>query len=206
MAKRTMIYSVHPGVERVQKWVVDLPSKTGRSLEEWLDLVKKKGPQGEPERREWLKKEHGLGTNAAWWIAERAAGKAQNDAPEAYLAEAERYVEDMFAAKKAHLLPIYERLLEMGRALGKDVKFCPCKTMVPFYRNHVFAEVKPATLKRVDPGLALGKTKVPSRSRLVDTGGAAKKDRITHEFELATVADIDDEVGRWLAKAYELDA
>ena len=36
-------YSVHPGVLMVQKWITDLPAKTGRSFEEWLQYIKKSG-------------------------------------------------------------------------------------------------------------------------------------------------------------------
>lgn len=31
-------------------------------------------------------------------------------------------------------------------------------------------------------------------------------DRITHRFEIASLSDIDDEVKRWLKKAYDMDA
>ena len=78
---RKSLYDVHPGVARIQDWLASLPQKTGKSLEEWLELVKESGPATEKERRDWLKKEHGLGTNAAWWIAERAEqGKASKTA------------------------------------------------------------------------------------------------------------------------------
>jgi hypothetical protein len=94
--------------------------------------------------------------------------------------------------------------LKLGRALGDDVKFCPCQTIVPFYRNHVFAQVKPTTRTRVDFGLALGDT--PASGKLIDTGGFKKKDRITHRLALASVKDIDAELKRWLRIAYERDA
>jgi hypothetical protein len=48
-------YSVHPGVAQVQKWIQELPNKTGRSLEKWMPLTRESGPSGEKERREWLK-------------------------------------------------------------------------------------------------------------------------------------------------------
>ena len=78
-AKAKSPYSVHPGIVMVQSWVVSLPQKTGRSLDEWIRLVKKEGPRSEKERRDWLKTNHGLGTNTAWWIAERAAGRSLED-------------------------------------------------------------------------------------------------------------------------------
>jgi hypothetical protein len=201
------LYSVHPGVAMVQKWTVELPKKTGRSLEQWVALVKKSGPATEKERRAWLKEQHGLGTNTAWWIAERANGSDMGiaeDDPETYLQAAEQYVAAMYAGPKAALRPIYDQLLRLGLGLGKDVKACPCKTIVPLYRKHVFAELKPTTRTRIDLGLALKDT--PATGRLIDTGGFAKKDRITHRIPIAAAAEIDDEVKRWLRAAYDLDA
>jgi Domain of unknown function (DUF5655) len=95
-------------------------------------------------------------------------------------------------------------LLEVGLALGEDVRACPCQTIVPIYRRHVIAQIKPTTQTRVDLGLALGKTKTPRR--LVETGGFAKGDRITRWFEITSPEQIDGEVRKWLKTAYELDA
>ena len=75
-ATRKSIYGVHPGVAMTQKWIADLKSKTGRSLDDWLRFIKKNGPKDLKARREWLKTEQGLGTNSAWWLADRADGKA----------------------------------------------------------------------------------------------------------------------------------
>ena len=86
---------------------------------------------------------------------------------------AEEFVENMYSGGKESLRPIYNELLALGRSLGTDVKVCPCKTMVPLYRKHVFAQIKPTTRTRIDLGLALKDTKVPKR--LIDTGGFAKK-------------------------------
>lgn len=203
-AKKKSIYGVHPGVALTQKWVGELKDRTGRSVEEWIKLIKKSGPKDEKARREWLKTEHGLGTNSAWWLAERAEGKGTEvDDPDTYLKAAEGYVDNMFAGGKAQLRPIYDALLKLGLSVGKDVKACPCQTIVPLYRNHVFAQIKPTTGKRIDFGLALGDTK--AKGRLIDTGGFAKKDRITHRFEITSLQDIDDDVKRWLKVAYERD-
>lgn len=189
----------------VQKWIQELPEKTGRSLEEWMALTKKDGPSAEKERREWLKKDHKLGTNSAAWIAERLEGKGtEEDSPEAYLKTATEWVETQYSGPRAALRPLYEQLLKLGFSLGEDVKACPCKTMVPFYRNHVFAQIKPSTNTRIDLGFALGNMKTPKR--LIDTGGYEKKDRITRRIEIKSADDIDDEVKRWLKKAYKMDA
>ena len=199
-------YAVHPGVLMVQNWVNDLKEKTGRSLEEWLALVKKEGPKDEKAQREWLKKKHKLGTNSAWWIAERAAGKNSEDSdPDVYMMTALAYVEEQYSGAKAPMRALYDMLLEMGKSLGGDVKACPCKTIVPLYRNHVFAQVKPTTNTRIDLGFSLTRYKGKLPKRLIDTGGLAKKDRITHRIEIQSASDLDGEVKKWLKTAYELD-
>ena len=211
--KSKVLYSVHPGVAMVQKWIAELPEKTGRSLEQWLKFIKKEGPADEKTRREWLKTKHNLGTNSAWWLAERASadpnkGFAEED-PKEYLRMAGKYVDDMFTGGKAGLRPIYDKLLSIGLAIGSDSKACPCQTIVPLYRNHVFAQIKPTTNTRIDLGFALGpmiKQGKKVAARLQDTGGFAKKDRITHRIPITSLKEIDDDVKKWLKIAYDLDA
>ena len=199
------IYGVHPGVLMTQKWIGELKQKTGRSLDQWIKFIKKEGPPTEAARRDWLKAQHKLGTNSARWLAERSVGKGDEIGdPDSYLRAAEKYVDEMFAGKKEHLRPIYDALLKLGLSMGKDTRACPCQTIVPLYRNHVFAQIKPTTQTRIDFGLALGETKKTPR-RLIDTGGFAKKDRITHRFEITSLKDIDDEVKGWLKTAYDRD-
>ena len=202
--KKKQIYSVHPGVAMVEKWVAELKQKSGRSLDEWLSLIKKSGPKDAKERRDWLKKEHGLGTNTAAWIADHSTGKNSELAdPSEYLKAAENYVERMFTGPKADLKPVYDALLKLGLKVGKEAKACPCQTIIPLYRKHVFAQIKPTTRTRIDLGFALGDMK--AKGRLIDTGGFAKKDRITHRIPIESVKDIDDEVKHWLKVAYDRD-
>jgi hypothetical protein len=206
LAKSESLYGVHPGVAMVQKWLAELKETTGRSMEEWTALVKKEGPKDEKSRREWLKTRHKIGANSAWWIAERAEGKGgDEDTPEVYLKAAVRYVEGQYAGPKEKLRPIYDELLALGKSMGSDVKACPCKTIVPLYRNHVFAQIRPTTNSRIDLGFALTHYKGKLPKRLIDTGGLAKKDRITHRMEITAPEQIDSEVKKWLKTAYDLD-
>jgi hypothetical protein len=210
MAKTTAVksqsaYGLHPGVAMTQKWIAELRDKTGKSLEDWTALVKKQGPDGHMNRVNWLKTKHKVGHNSAWGIAERVEAGGDEDTPEAYLAAAVRYVNEQYAGPKEKLRPLYEKLLALGRGIGADVKACPCKTMVPLYRKHVFAQIKPTTNSRIDIGFALATHKGKLPKRLIDTGGLAKKDRITHRIEIKSAADVDDEITKWLQAAYDLD-
>jgi Domain of unknown function (DUF5655)/Domain of unknown function (DUF4287) len=202
-AKKSL-YSVHPSLGMVQSSLRILQEKTGKSADEWAAIVNAHGPADEKGRREWLKTKHGFTTNYAWWIADLSLGRGrENMDPDAYLKAAEGYVEAMFAGKRAALRPLYDRLLELGLGLGSDVKACPCATIVPLYRNHVFAQIKPASNTRIDLGFALGDRKVTGR--LIDTGGFAKKDRITHRIPIESEKDINAETSKWLKTAYDRD-
>jgi hypothetical protein len=202
------LYDVHPGVAIMQKWIAELKAKTGRTLNEWVELTKEEAPtDGHKERVEWLRQKHKLSNNVAWSIAERAGGKGfEGEDPDAYLKSAEKYVEEQYSGRKESLRPIYDELLELGKSVSDDVKACPCQTMVPFYRIHVFAQIKPTTNSRIDLGFALAKYKGKLPKRLIDTGGLAKKDRITHRIEITDLAQIYVEVQKWLKTAFELDA
>src|SRR4051794_4949648 len=205
-APTPITYGVHPGVAMVQKWVSELKQKTGRTLEEWCAHIQDAGPKDLAARREWLKTKYELGTNTAWWLAERADGQPTwDESPESYLAVAPTYVDEMFAGPKAHLRPLADALMRLAMEVAPDVKFCPCKTIIPFYREHVIAQVKPATNSRIDFGLSLGPD-VSFTPRLKDTGGLTKKDRITHRIEIAKPEDIDVEVEGYLRAACDRDA
>ena len=198
-------YDLHPSVAMAHSVIAGMKEKTGRALHEWVRLAKKDGPAGEKERAAWLKRQHGLGTNYAGWIAERSLGKtdATENADE-YLQHAGAYVDKMFAGPKGHLRAIYDEILTFAKALGPDIRISPCQTIVPIYRNHVIAQVKPTTRTRIDLGLALRDIRTPKR--LINTGGFAKKDRITHRIEISSIEEFDDEAKRWIKKAYEMDA
>ncbi len=198
-------YSVHPGVAYIQNILANFKTRTGRTVEEWIAFVNKEGPKTEVERRTWLKEQHKLGTNYAWWIAERSVGKGEEDGdPKAYLRKAPEYVAEMFTGKRAELKPIYDKLLKLGLGIGKDAKACPCKTIVPLYRERVFAEIKPATNSRIDLGLALGNVpgKIPARIEAVK---GPKGNRITHRIPIESIDQVDAFVEKWVRTAYQAD-
>jgi hypothetical protein len=202
-------YTAHPSLKLMFDWIHGLKAKTGRSLEEWMTHIETEGPATEAARAAWLKKEHGLGTSAAKWLAGRAAGKGlEEESEEAYLEAALGWLETMYE-KKSSLRPVHDAVVKLALEVDASARICPCRTMVPIFRTHVIAQIKPSTRTRLDLGLALGEllkrgTKLPKR--LVATGGFEKKDRITHCIELSDVSEVDTEVATWLKRAWELDA
>jgi hypothetical protein len=199
MPRPGSVYSPHPSFAMEESSLANLRERTGLGLSEWIDRLRQQGPLDDKAARAWLKAQHpAITTNYQHWIVERAQGKgsAEHYDPDAM-------VEAMFA-KKEGLFPIYEQSLRFVFSLGSDVKVSPCQTIIPVFRNHVFAQFKPSTRTRLDLGLCLrGVDQIPPRP--IATGGLEKKDRITHRFALTSLADLDAEVAHWLHKAYELD-
>ena len=92
-------YSVHPGVEMTRKWVETMKEETGRSLEEWMALLRKADIEGKKARRTWLREKHGVPSNTAWWLAHKVEEDAAwDDDPATYLRRAPVLV-DMAALK-----------------------------------------------------------------------------------------------------------
>ena len=198
-------FDVHPGVAMVAKWAAELPEKTGRSLDEWADVVRRKKLPGLAESRKWLKDEYGFGTNTAWWLAEYATGQPTWDGePALYLKNAAEYVEAMFAGAKAWQRPIFEEVVRFTRTLGKDVKVCPCKTIIPLYRTRVFAELKPATRTRLELSFVLGD--VPFDPPLVLNPRAKGNDRLRHSIHITSSEQFDDTARGFLIAAYQADS
>jgi hypothetical protein len=198
-AKGSSLYSLHPGYRMEEAYASNLVKRTGKTLDEWVAFTKRAGPADATARRAWLKTQ-GLTTNYAWWISDVTEGK--NRGADDY--DPEALVETMFSGKKAALRPLYDRLLKLALSIGRDVTASPGKTIVPLYRAHVFAQIKPTTNTRLDLGLALGG--LNATGRLVSTGGFEKKDRITHRIPISAPEEIDADVKAWLKKAYALDA
>lgn len=204
-SKSTIQYDVHPGVSMIQKWEAELPAKTGRALDEWAGLVRKRSFPKPSAAKDWLKAEYGLPSMTAWSIAEYAIGKLPWEGdPKLYLQNAIDYVSDMFSGPKEWQRPIFEEVIAFARTLGNDVRVCPCKTIVPLYRKKVFAELKPATNKRLELAIVLGE--VPVQGRLVRNPRAKTDDRRQHLIALTPDSGFGAECKKWLKAAYKYDA
>ena len=175
----------------------NLPEKTGRSLEEWVELVRAQGPEARKDRVAWLKQEYKLGHGQASTVAEAAAK------PIGY---AELTPEERLAAQyegpKAALRPIFDKLLTAVKELGNDITVNPLQTYTAIIRRRQFALIQPSTGTRVDLGLVL--PGIEQTPRLQTAGGLGNV-RTTHRVALESPDDVDDEVLGWLKVAYDLD-
>jgi predicted transport protein len=168
--------------------------RTGRTLEEWVDLVAASGvdPLDQKAVRAWLRDVHGVKQNTQWAIADAAAQRAGWQRPS--VAE---YVDSQYTGAKANLRPIYDAIAELAVGLGEDVRVEGRSTYVPFVRARQFAAVQ-AGAKHVDLGLRF--TDPPDGPRLAPAKAPGQS---THRVRLTTVDEVDGEVHALLRAAYE---
>lgn len=174
----------------------NLPARTGKTLAQWVALVKKAGPKERRERIAWLRKEHGLGGTTAMLIAHSAEGRKPMDD----YADQEGLVNALYAGKKSGLRPVHDAALDAARTLGADVVTSSRKTYVALSRTKQFAVLQPSTVDRVDLGLVLPGVEPSGRLEASQTVGSG---RVTHRIRLAKPSDVDAFVRRWLKAAYQ---
>jgi len=92
----------------------NLPAKTGRTFEQWVELTRREGLSSRKERIDWLKTEHGLGTVTATFIA-ADAGRAQH---RGHVRRPDALLDAMYGGDKAPLRPISDELAKAARKLG----------------------------------------------------------------------------------------
>ncbi len=174
----------------------NLPEKTGRTFDEWVEITRKAKLATRKERIAWLKSEHKLGTVTAMFIAAEAEG--QSIAGE--YSDEEALLGAMYTGEKTSLRPVYDELAKTAKKLGKDVRLTVCKTYVGMSRARQFAMIRPSTRTRVDLGLTLKGVAPAGR---LEKAGAIGNDRMTHRIGLSSKKEIDGEVKDWLRRAYD---
>ncbi len=173
----------------LQTMIDNMPEKTGKSLEEWMEVLKPKGFAKHGEAMKFLKTEYGVTHGFANTIVSlfRKSGEEEED-----------LVSLQYKGKES-LKPIHDVLVSYCSSLGKDVQVVPKKTSVSIIRKKQFALVKPATKSRIDLGLKLkGK---PTTDRLGDSGPFGTM--CTHRVKMTSAEELDEELKAWLLEAYE---
>ena len=175
--------------DALQTMINNMPEKTGKSLEEWKKILKKKAFVKHSEGVNFLKKEHGVTHGFANTIVTLSKGDNNSD---------EDLVANQYKGKES-LFPIYEKLLPILKSFGNDVTITPKKTSVSIIRKRQFVLIKPATKTRIDLGLKL-KDK-PTTARLGNSGPFGTM--CTHRVQLTSTDQIDDELTNWMKEAYD---
>jgi predicted transport protein len=171
-----------------------LLEKTGKSLEEWIAVVKKQNFAKHGEIMKFLKSEHGFTHGYANFVSLKAR------ASDAASFEETDLLAMQYGKGKEQLKPIYEKLVQEIGQLGDDIEFVPKKANVSVRRKKQFALIQPSTKTRVDLGL-----KLPGKEQGGRLGGSGRFGSMcTHSVQITSLEEVDDQIVSWLREAYEM--
>ena len=173
----------------LQTMINNMPEKTGKKLEEWLQILHDKSFEKHSMAVKYLKDEYGVTHGFANTIV--TLSKENN-------VTADDLVLAQYNGKES-LKPIYELLIATIKNFGNDVVITPKKGSVSLIRKKQFALIKPATKTRIDLGLKLKDVEV--QGRLENSGPFGTM--CTHRIQLQNISDVDADIIKWLSMAYE---
>jgi hypothetical protein len=176
--------------EQIATMIANFPAKTGRPIEDWIELVRSRGLAKHAEIVSYLKTEHGMSHGFAHRVGLVALAPA--DAP-----AGDSLVDAMYAGSKSALRPLHDTAIAAATAFGDDVELAPKKAYVSLRRAKQFATIGPGPGGRLEIGLNLRDTPPAGRLETV-TGGMC-----SHRVRIASAAELDDELRGWLRQAYD---
>jgi predicted transport protein len=175
-----------------QTMIENLNKNTGKTLEQWIGIVKEQNFAKHGEIVKFLKEQHGFTHGFANLVAHKTketdAGSVENK-------------DDLITSQyqgKEHFRPIYDKLISEIQTLGNDIEIAPKKAYVSVRRKKQFATLNPATKTRFEIGINL-KGQEPKGKLEAEKPNAM----CSHKINLADIKEIDKEVIEWIKKAYE---
>ncbi len=176
-----------------QTMIENLHKNTGKTLEQWTEIVLKEKFVKHGDIIKFLKDKHGLTHGFSNLVAHKArgtdAGSAEN-------------LEDLIIKQyhgKEHLKPLYDRLLDEILKFGSDVEIAPKNAYVSLRRKKQFAMLLPATKTRFEIGINLKGQAPEGKLEAINSSNAM----CSHKINLTDINEIDNEVIDWIKIAYD---
>ena len=179
--------------ELEKEFIDGAKEKTGKSLEEWLSLVKSSGIEKSSDILNWLKKGHGLNHMQAQFVS----GIHLNNGKPVYSNE-DNLFETHFASAPT-MPPLFDAISEKIISSFPGTQLIPKKTYLSFTAVREFAAVniKP---KEIRMGLDLGDE--PFTETLQKSKLTGPMPRITHMLIFTDIKQFDKKTIDLLSQSY----
>ncbi|MGD9814291.1 MAG: DUF5655 domain-containing protein [Hyphomonadaceae bacterium] len=177
--------------------LANIEKKTGKSLAQLTDAIRKSGKQKHGEIRDWLKAAYGLGHGDANTLTHAALQSDGARAAKAAGASADDVLADIYSGKKAHLRPVHDALMAAIAKFGA-FEVAPKKGYVSLRRKKQFAMLGPKTNERFELGLNLKDDIKDTRVKPVPPGGMCQ-----YIVPLTSADEVDAKLIGYLKRAYD---
>lgn len=176
-----------------QEFIQTAKEKTGKTLEQWLPVVKKSGLSKQMEITNWLKAEHKMNHLQASLLA----GLYLNNGKPVY--QNETSLLDNQFAKCEEMRPLFNAISDKILKEFSDTQLIPKKTYVSFTATREFAAINIKS-KEIRLGADLGDvafTETLQKSKL-----SGPMPRISHMIVLTDINQFDKKVFEYLQLSY----
>jgi predicted transport protein len=188
------IFLIKTNMEQAEQTMLNnLQKNTGRSMEEWVALVKAQGFSKHGEMMKYLKETHHFTHGYANMVAIRVTG---TDARMAQQPDA--LIEKQYKGKE-HFIPLYHQLMERIKSFGNDIEVAPKNAYVSLRRKKQFAILQPATKTQFEIGLNLKGAQESDILKSIQSQNAM----CSHKIDVGNENDLTPEVMHWLKAAYD---
>lgn len=176
-----------------QEFIQTAKEKTGKTLEQWLPVVKASGLNKQMEITNWLKATHKLNHLQAQLLA----GLFLNNGKPVYQNETS-LLENQFVKCEA-MRPLFEEVSSKLLSLYKDAQLIPKKTYLSYTAAREFAaiNIKPKELRL---GIDLGET--PFTETLQKSKLSGPMPRISHMVVITDMKQFDKQLIEYLQTSY----
>ncbi len=181
-------------MDPAEKTMIDnLFKNTGKTLDQWVEIVNGKNFAKHGEIISFLKSEHGFGHGFANLVALKSR---KSDAGSA--SDQNSLIENQYKGKE-HFKPLYDKLMKHITALGNDVEIAPKNAYVGLKRKRQFAILHPVTKTRFEIGLNVKGQEASGVLEVITTANSM----CSHKINIVDEAGITPEVLSWIRAAYE---
>ncbi|MGH8051754.1 MAG: DUF4287 domain-containing protein [Arenimonas sp.] len=177
--------------------LANIEKRTGKTLAQLTELVKKCGKSKHGEIRDWLKSELGMGHGDANTLVHVALKSDGASAATEKNASTEDVLAEIYSGPKVALRPIHDALMSKIEKFG-EFEIAPKKGYVSLRRKKQFAMLGPATTTRFELGLNLKET--AGTDRLLEQ---LPKGMCSHKVKMSDAKEADAEVIAWIKRAYD---
>ncbi|HEX2476005.1 MAG TPA: DUF5655 domain-containing protein [Lacipirellulaceae bacterium] len=174
-----------------EMWIRVLKKQTGKDVDYWNARIKKKKFADAQRLKEWLAEQDVTG------YAEQLLVMEHFGYPDFLTSSADELIDGQYA-DRPHLRPIYEAVVAAAQSIGEIVIQARKGYVSLLTPKRTFARVRATTKDRIDLALRLEESKPRGRlkpSKIHET--------MPVQVSLKELKDLDEEVIKWLHKAYE---
>jgi hypothetical protein len=175
----------------------NIQAKSGRSLDQLADLLRKSGLTKHGELRDFAKRELGLGHGDANTLVHTCLKSDGASAAAAKSATTDDVLAEIYAGQKAELRPIHDAFMAKIEAFG-EFEIAPKKGYVSLRRKKQFAMIGPGTKTRVDIGLNMKGVKSTARLVELPPGGMCQ-----YKVAVTDPKEVDKELVGWVKQAFD---